>query len=183
MRWRVPGDYFDRMRYGDIPEDPYGHTNVEAQKPWALFLSHPGSKYDFFETAKPPGLLYREINLSRVGINNTPIFTGERYWRYQLSENPVRIGTRDIYREAIQTSELKSIYGFTWKEVRDEKDIEYGIRGGETHVIELKTGNVLAIKRGFVIINEFGGRNGICPKGKDDFFMYDFISKVLKPKS
>lgn len=31
-------------------------------------------------------------------------------------------------------------------------------------------------------MNDFEGRSGICPKDKDDVFVYEFISKVLKPK-
>jgi len=183
MRLRDPRDYFDRIRYGDIPEDPYGHTNVEAQEPWKLFISYGMKKYHFFETLKGPGKTKENVDIERAGLKRVPVFTGEKYWRYQLSENPINNGRFDVYREAVQTSDLKSLYGFTWKEVRDEQDVEYGIRGGETRIIELKTGDVLAIKRGFVIVNEFGGKSGICPKDKEDgFFLYNFISKVLKPK-
>ena len=33
MRPRDPRDYFTRLREGDLPEDPYGHTNAEAKMP------------------------------------------------------------------------------------------------------------------------------------------------------
>ena len=53
MRPRDPRDYFDRLSHGDIPEDPYGHTNVEAQAPQVLFVSPPFVGYLFFENDLP----------------------------------------------------------------------------------------------------------------------------------
>ncbi len=46
MRLRDPRDYFSRLLAGDIPEDPWGHTNVDARSPWGPFVT----KYQYFET-------------------------------------------------------------------------------------------------------------------------------------
>ena len=72
---------------------------------------------------------------------------------------------------------LISDYGFTWKEIRDRWDIFFDVWGGDLLVKNLKTGEVLAIRRGY-----FSFQNGICPRGKDGEITYSFISKVLKPK-
>jgi len=183
MRLRDPRDYFDRMRYGDIPEDPYGHTNVEAQKPWVLFVKNPSGRYQFLETKKAPTMRGYKLNIDYLKFAKRPVFTGQKFWRYELIDEPYTNSGSPMYRQAIQVDDLKSKYGFTWKEVRDEKDKEVGVWGGEISVVDLKNKEVIAIKRGFVLINKYGGRSGICPKDKDDFFIYKFISKVLKPKN
>lgn len=180
MRLRDPRDYFDRMRYGDIPEDPYGHTNLEAQSPWDLFIRNPKERYQFFETKKEPIMKGYELNLEHLKFSEKPLFTGEEYWRYELTDEPYFNGRVYTYTKAAQADTLKSKYGFTWKEVRDEKDKKYGIFSGEIYVIELKTKEILAVKKGFFFLGS--KRRDICPKGKDDYFVYNFISKVLIPK-
>lgn len=181
MRLRDPRDYFDRMRKGDIPEDPYGHTNIEAQKPWQLFVSNPGIKYKYFETTKGPDLKQHDL-YKHLRFAERPIYTGEKFWRYELSDTPYDAGEYLIYREANQVSELKSKYGFTWKGIRNQLDRIFGVWGGEITIKELANNEDLGVKRGFVLVNKFAGKGGICPRDKKDgFFIYDFISKVLKP--
>ncbi|WP_415903891.1 hypothetical protein ACMXYW_09625 [Neptuniibacter sp. QD48_55] len=131
MRLRDPRDYFDRMRYGDIPEDPYGHTNLEAQKPWVLFVRNPSGRYQFLETKKPPIMRGYELNIKYLKFAKKTVFTGQEYWRYELIDQPYINSGSPIYRQAIQIDVLKSKYGFTWKEVGDEKDKAFGVWGGE----------------------------------------------------
>jgi hypothetical protein len=180
MRLRDPRDYFDRMRYGDIPEDPYGHTNLEAQRPWNLFIRNPKERYQFFETKKEPIMRGYELNIEHLKFSEKPLFIGGEYWRYELTDEPYFNGRVYIYTKAAQADTLKSKYGFTWKEVRDEKDKKYGVFSGEIYVIELKTKEILAVKKGFVFLGS--KHSDSCPKGKDDYFVYNFISRVLIPK-
>ena len=74
--------------------------------------------------------------------------------------------------------QLKSQYGFTWKAIDRDYDQMLGVRGGETHIVELKSNEILAIKRGFAFVKQGGG---ICPQGKTEESLYKFVSQVLKP--
>lgn len=178
MRLRDPRDYFDRLRAGDIPEDPWGHTNIDARSPWTAFVAN----YRFFETTKKlPDL---GDNWKRRVFASAPPRTQSRYWRYRLGEQD---GNEYFYRRpgesigrplVIETTEkLESRFGYTWLEVRDKYDRHFGVWGGEMRVVDLQTDEVLAVKRGF-----FDARYKICPKKKGVLFTYDFVSKVLKPK-
>ena len=43
-------DYFDRMRAGDVPEDPYGYRSADSKDPLPFFLGSKG--YRLFEKSK-----------------------------------------------------------------------------------------------------------------------------------
>ena len=47
------------------------------------------------------------------------------------------------------TDSLLSRYGYTWRGIRRPYDREMGIYGGETAVVDLKTGEILGLRRGF----------------------------------
>lgn len=173
MRLRDPRDYFTRLMKGDIPEDPYGHTNWEARNPQTLFVNPNGTKYHFLETTKPPDPSQPSI-ISRVSTNIRP--TGERYWRYSISD---KVDGNDLSVE--QTSVLKSQYGFTWSETRTLLDKLFGVRGGQLIVMNLSNRSILGIRRGFFYQNRFSKEMRICPKGKDVNTTYAFVKKVLQP--
>ena len=42
MRLRDPRFYTDRLRVGDVPEEPWGHTDWVAQNPQTLFVDRSG---------------------------------------------------------------------------------------------------------------------------------------------
>ena len=179
MRPRDPRDYFDRLRKGDIPKDPWGHTNTDARTPWMPFMR----SYEYFETAKDPGL--RPFD-SRIGtmVVERPVYTDQKYWRYSLGEET---GEQYHYRRSdesvnrpvrpIQVSALKSRYGYIWREARDKYDRHFGVWGGELIVKDLENNDVLAVKKGF-----FNSAYKICPQDKDVFYTYEFVKKVLRPK-
>ena len=176
MRPRDPRDYFDRLRYGDIPEDPYGHTNSEAQRPWHVFVSPPTRNYVYLETTKKPNMDGYEYNIGHLKFSSPPKFTGEKYWTYTYDVN----GKFNKY-EAIQTDKLKSKYGFDWRETRDKWDELLGVYEGELIVKELADDDILGVRRGYFYLNNFSKRAGICPKDKNDYSTYTFVSKVLLP--
>lgn len=173
MRVRNPEDYFDRLRKNDIPEDPYGHTNWEAQNPETLFVSKDRG-YSFLETLKPPN-----VNNSRYPVTQleeNPTYKGAQYWRYSLV-------TRDAETLLVaeNVSTLKSKYGFTWREVRSFWDRLFGVWGGELLIIRLNDKKELAIRKGYFYQNWFSRKMRICPKGKDVNSTFLFVSKVLHP--
>ena len=165
-------DYFDRMRQWDIPEDPYGHTNWEAQHPQTLFIGPPWRNYQFFENPL----------LANDGVPS--------YWR-----RPTIIGKKELaakyrrfygYSSVKNTSmiedhvaELNSRYGYTWQGSSDLGYWLFGIHAGETVIRDLRTNEILGEKRGFIRFRPWA----ICPRDKVDDFMYKFISKVLKPSA
>jgi len=180
MRLRDPKDYFDRVRKGDIPEDPFGHTNVEAQRPWILFLRDPDPKdsYLYFETSQPPD--ERLIRLSNFRFENIPQATGEPYWVYRRVHE-ARDDAEHNNISAMQTSQIQSRYGFTWRELRNAWDWVFGVWGGELVAVDVETGEELAIRRGFILWATLSDRTGICPNSKTDMTTGYFLKKVLKP--
>jgi len=180
LRARDPGDYFDRVRQGDIPEDPFGHTNTEAQAPWWPLVggSDSRSAYHFFETTVAPDPQLQALRTFR--FENEPEFTGEKYWIYRrANQSPDNASHNNIIAE--QTSTVRSRYGFTWRESRGFWDRLLGVWGGELVAIDLTTSEELAVRRGFILWATFSDRSGICPRDKGDKRFAMFLKKVLKP--
>lgn len=180
MRLRDPKDYFDRVRKGDIPEDPFGHTNVEAQDPWILFLvsANPAESYKYFETTKPPNP--RLIQSRNFRFENVPEVTGEHYWIYERTHDSLENAEHNNV-SVRQISKIRSRYGFTWREIRSAWDRAFGVWGGETVAVDLDTGEELAIRRGFILWATFSDKTGICPDSKTDMTTGYFVKSVLKP--
>ncbi len=144
-------DYFDRMRAGDIPEDPWGHTNAEAKHPDWLFVNVV-TKYRYLEVASA-----RRHD------------TVTRYFNYDhRTGEPMRVA-HDVRR--------KSSYGFRWQETNVVAHGLFLIYGGQIEVVELSSGSLLGTKRGFVRIHPWR----LCPSDKTEELSYRFVSKVLKP--
>ena len=183
MRPRDPREYFSRLRKGDLMEDPYGHTNREAQRPWYLFLRYPKpGSYSFFETEKGIDLKKYDLYL-KDKFSSRPVYTGEKYWIYKIY-GITRSKSGRSYRRVLsaqQTSELKSKYGFTWRQFQNERDSFFGVIGGELIVKELATNETLGVRRGYFSWPPWSKRGGICPKRKHDNITYEFVSKVLRP--
>ncbi len=183
MRPRDPRDYFSRLRDEDLPEDPFGHTNTEAQGPWTLFLSNIKSKYKYFETTVTPSSFPYADSSKRKTFVETPVNTNEKYWIYfpeKIDYEKNNSTYRQLY-SAKQASELKSKYGFTWQEVRSQWDKFFGVWGGELIVKKLATDETLGIRRGYFFWPVFSKKGAICPKDKSNLITYYFVSKVLIP--
>lgn len=169
MRLRDPRDYFDRLRKGDIPEDPYGHTNWEAQEPQTMFVDHPFRNYEFFENPLPADV--------------KPMVPGAKYRRY--SGLTYRRGDYRPIKPMVEehVAELKSKFGFTWREERTGLDRVLGIRTGIMEVVDLMNGEILARRVGFFIRTPFKHSMDLCPKGTDEDFSYELIVRVVQPKN
>lgn len=192
MRLRDPRDILDRLKDGDIPEDPWGHRDHTAQRPWGSFLYG----YHFFETTLGSPIVLDWSKSNRQWMHEhwlehyiaEPPNVGEgKYWRYSLGKADggdwyySRYSDRKRRPLVIERSdELKSRYGFTWREIRTPTDIKHDVWGGELIIQELRTQKILAIKRGFILRGY-----GSCPKKKDSADYYNhpmnFIEKVLRP--
>lgn len=102
--------------------------------------------------------------------------------------------------QATDREPVQSRYGWTWRGIKRPFDREVGVAGGELAVVDLKTGEILGLRRGFVLgARRLGGPVGwgggnACPeyalmpglgevrrRNKDFDFSFWFINKVLLP--
>lgn len=172
MRLRDPRDYLDRVWARDPPEDPFGHTDWEAQRPGTLFVNPPWMNYRFIEIPLVAGPTddvvapaYFRLSGYQAAMSD-PGFVreyGHAQKRHPMVTEPV--------------SHLRSRFGYSWAETSTKLQLKLGIHRGEQTIVDLATGNYLARKVGFVRLR--GG--GYCPGDKGDTPAYDFVSKVLRP--
>lgn len=153
-------------------EDPYAYSDIETNAPQKLFINPPWWTYKFFEVRKTE---------SASGQESMP-----RYLRYSgYVQKKSQMNVEDV-------DTLKSQYGYTWRGLKRPHDRELGIVGGELIVMDLKSNEVLAVRRGFIRRGDvksnltgvwwLGGH--ICPNYKHaNAYTYEFLSKVLKPTS
>jgi hypothetical protein len=172
-----------------VIEDPYGHSYSESESPAKLFVNYPFNIYRYFEigvvqseSSTPGNRIFRR---SRGYEDRKKTVPGEQ-------GRPKLISIRKpMIRENV--AELKSRYGFTWRGLNRIHDRELGLAGGELMVVDLTTGEVLAVRRGFKF-----GRSGapggvywlrgvVCPPERNlvrrETATYDFVSKVVTPPS
>jgi hypothetical protein len=169
-------------------EDPYGYDGMQVSSQPSLFVAHPFRNYEYFETLTIP------TSLANQADYNPSQDLGLLYWHYS---GHVDGPEPRIKFTVVNKSELQSRYGFTWRGIRVPYDRENGIAGGELLVIDLKSNEVLAMRRGFAFASRISNNQSgiswewayICPmplnkkgepRGKFGF-EYDFISKVLLP--
>jgi hypothetical protein len=175
---------FDRY----VMEDPYGYTNFEATRTEELFVLVAG--YRFFET--PP-------KQKVVAADDA-----KRFHPSMLEAPPTGARVQRFLRDAVQagplrkeySKEIKSRYGFTWRGISRPHDRELAIAGGELIVVDLQTGEVLGVRRGFArsgfVSNSRSGIQWesaeVCPQlrrqpngfDKSGEFSSWFLAKVLR---
>lgn len=187
MRPREQRDYFDSLRSGNLLEDPYGHTNFEAQSPWHLFLRYPKTgkpTYTYLESVQGPDLKkYALYKFYKNDFSKKPEYTNEPYWLYtydslKRSKTGLSYG---VILSAEQISKPKSKYGYTWRQFQNDLDKLFNVYGGELIVKELATDETLGIRRGYFIYSAWPRITGGCPKYKNPNIAFEFISKVLIP--
>ncbi len=200
-RAKEPGRaYSDRY----VMEDPYGYIEAEAGTlghiPW--FVTGPGwrsrkspGSYPVFESPALENDIprmqekYYAASLFQAGPPGKPYLRFSEYDK--LSWKTMRMD---------YTDKLQSRYGWTWRGIRRPHDREVGVAGGELAVVDLKTGEILGLRRGFILgsieagkpVNWFHGN--VCPeyalmpgigkirnRNKDMDFSLWFIDKVLQP--
>jgi hypothetical protein len=173
MRPRDTKDYYDRVRAGDIPPDPYGYVGDVRSSPWGTF-----EDYRFVEMPIEDEKKFR------------PTFRG--HWHPSMLAEPKdgqsvarylpahpkpkdELAKREGVRKEFDVHR-KSNYGYTWRVVDRSLFHIFRIYGGETVVVDLRTGEELAVRRGFMKY----GFYGTCPK--DEWWIRPFIKRVLIPR-
>jgi len=165
-----------------VLEDPYGHTTDESYLVQDTYVQPATGRYQFLE-----------MPLSK------PSSSDKRHRRYYRDEN-AHPGRK--YQTAINgqgafvpyivaettASDMKSLYGYTWRGINRPHDRELGIAGGEIIVLDLQTNEVLAVRRGFMrtgfVRNNLTGVSWLtgpsCPN-RGTNLTFNFIQEVLKP--
>jgi hypothetical protein len=153
-------------------EDPYGYTDAEAIRPHSIFVKK--NRYSYFDFLKDQYSTDELVHFDR----------------YSLKEDAPR-------REFTVETRLgkASRYAYTWRGIQRPHDREMGIAGGELIVLDLETGDVLGVRRGFIRsggVREAGGiwwlGGVVCPvynlrgRSKDFDFLYWFVGRVLRSK-
>lgn len=161
-------DYFDRMAMGNLPEDPWGHTNVEARYPWSLI-----GKYEFVET---PNLIATRPLMSSVmyhdSMKSDPS-PGDKVARFYGYDG------RDLYSFRKEfASHPKSRFGFTWSADRTAIDVFLNVYPGKILIKELDSDETLAVTKGYFRTRPYV----LCPGRRDDFYVLRFMEKVLRPR-
>lgn len=169
-------DYENEDRY--VPEDPFGNKDS-----WAFFQTMSSGKYKFIETKKSPQRdRFREVTPSPRDV----IDQHKGYWRYKrINDKPVH----STVAEAVES--VSARYGITWHGISRSHDREMGIAGGELIIIDMRTAEILAIRRGFAKASgkTKGSHSGIwwltaktCPEAADGQSSgASFITRVLVP--
>ena len=171
MRRREPVSD-DHLKHLYALEDPYAYSDIETDAPEKLFINPPWWNYKFFEVRKV--LRKSEANLPNPYL---------RYSGYVQNRTSMNVE---------EVSVLKSHYGYTWRGIKRPHDRELGIIGGELIVMDLQSGAVLAVRRGYIRSGDIGNSlTGVwwlgghaCPAYRHaNANTYEFLSKVLKPIS
>ena len=197
----------DEYAFGDrwVMEDPYGYMRSErgtlGGMPWMFTGPELISR-------KTPGL-YRYLE-SPILPNDVGLGSKKYYpsWVFQPPPPDKRFARFSGYdSQSRHTASVEytnvpiSHYGITWRGIRRTSDRELGVAGGELAIVELKTGEILGLRRGFVLgqVDPKGpvgwGSGNVCPeyafmpgigsirkRHKDIDFTLWFINKVLIPR-
>jgi hypothetical protein len=163
-------------------EDPYGQVLGEHDRPEDYYVQPAIGKYEFLE-----------MPLTKSSTSAMEKFT--RHYRNETADPGRRFQTAINGRFVIvpyivsktNVSVIKSRYGFTWRGVSRPHDRELGIAGGELIIMDVKTEEVLVVRRGFIRSGWMKNLTGIwwltgqtCPTpgAKREHL---FINQVLKP--
>ena len=127
-------------------EDPYGYVLSDFDLPQDSYIQPAMGKYEFLEMpASDPRTIETTAKFTRYYRDETAYPNR----RYQTAVNGQFVFVPYIVAEA-SVSAIKSRYGFTWRGIPRPYDRELGIVGGELIVLDLKTQEVVAVRRGFI---------------------------------
>lgn len=192
-----------KSRYGI--EDPYGHGQGDVWNRNAPAILIGPAEHHKLSTPN-----FRSVQTPQIRVNIPP--TSHEHYDASLF---VESKPNEKYREFTQESEstlksmksrhmeaLTSDFGFTWRGIRRPYDRELGIAGGEVVVVDLRTNEVLGLRRGFILGNRLVGggmwwlTGTVCPRysqsdelakirrrDKDMDYVMLFLTKVAIPES
>ena len=167
-------------------EDPYGHFSQEVEVVAHDFVSP--RMYQYFEIAVEGRQVMdpiRERSRSDASMLAEPP-PEARIARYFGYDNWSPMPANDMMKLEFDTK-AKARYGFTWRGIKRPFDREMGIAGGELIVLDLRTNEVMGVRRGYAMWNG-GWTNRVCPRygyngGVDKGIRFTswFLLKVARP--
>lgn len=128
-------------------EDPYGYVLSDFDLPQDSYVQPAMGKYEYLEMPADDPKRANEAAAKFKRYYRDETAHPNR--RYQTAVNGQFVFVPYIVAEA-SVSAIKSRYGFTWRSVPRPHDRELGIAGGELIVLDLKTQEVVAVRRGFI---------------------------------
>lgn len=165
-----------------VLEDPYGHTTDESYLVQDSYVQPATGRYQFLEM--PLSILSSAGEQYRRYYRDENAHPGKKY---QTAINGQGVFVPYIVADAT-VSDIKSRYGYTWRGIDRSHDRELGIAGGELIVLDLKTNEVLAVRRGYMrtgfVRNNLTGvwwlTGPSCPN-RGTKLTFKFIQEVLRP--
>jgi hypothetical protein len=171
-----------------VVEDAYGflefYSTEREKRPGLFFIDRSKDSYRYVETAsaEPSGKLRRirhEADLAKLAA----------YFKSKPNEQ----WGEDQFSRVFDVAAFESRYGLTWRGIRRDNDIELGVSGGELAIVDLVTGETLALRRGFAL-DPYANRGAQsqrwwlgssgCPHQRREFStLTGFVRRVLRPKS
>lgn len=165
-----------------VIEAPYFLEVWDSAPAGTLANSLTGYRYFEVSSQQDGRVRYAKARQYDPSMRTLPA-NGERFSRFFKTDGDATLAST----KKIHTDQLLSRYGFTWRGISRHDDRKNGIAGGELAIVELKTREVLAIKRSFKFAPEskiYWAASQICPQDSNDTFRaHEFLTKVLKPTS
>nr|WP_315485524.1 hypothetical protein [uncultured Undibacterium sp.] len=185
-------EYSDRY----VLEDPYSITRESLSAPWDAYVQPLTGKYDFLEmsgTALKKNYFVKNVNEKIDFTKLSDSFV--RFYR-DVKAHPGK--TETSYLEsgpvhlpsivnAVETNKIQAKFGYTWRGLGGASLRESGITGGDQVVVDLRTGEVLALRRSFVFSDLRSGSSSVLWMGAAHCTnalttpTHIFVKKVLKP--
>ncbi len=171
-------NYRQTDRY--VIEAPYFLEVWDSAPAGTLANSLTGYRY-FEVSSQQDGLVrYAKARQYDPSMKTLPA-NDERFSRFFKTDGDATLAST----KKIHTDQLLSRYGFTWRGISRHDDRKNGIAGGELAIVELRTREVLAVKRSFKFktnTRAHWAASQICPQDSNDTFrVHEFLTKVLKP--
>jgi len=176
-------DYAMQDKY--VIEDAYGAHEFQ-------FVSRELSPGRGFFRLEVTNYRHIETSVQAAGEGRTWIRHELRIDRLQdlLSSN-TRKWDEGMFTGIYRVMFPKSVYGITWRGIRRTQDVELGISGGELAIVDMRSGQIVALRRGFAVdgyaVRGASGRHSWlsswgCPvMARDSNSLRAFVINVLQP--
>jgi hypothetical protein len=160
-------------------EDPYDIT--DDPNPQDYLVQPPFGQYQFMESLRTKDEV--EISEPYVRYSRSSAKESKRDYVYMDGNRSHRV-PYIVKQEGVLS--LKSRYGYIWRGIQRPQDRELGIVGGELIVMDLRTNDVLGVRRGFIRSGGVQNLTGIwwlggqvCPV-KKALSSAQFIQRILR---
>lgn len=176
-----PTDY--ELEHLYAVEDPYGHSVGVRDHPEEYFVQPAIGKYQFIEIPLPERSRASEERMYRRFYRDKNAHAGKDY---QTAINGKFVRVPYVVGK-VKVPSSQSRYGYTWRGVGRPHDRRLGIAGGELIILDLRTNEVLAVRRGFVRSGYMRNMTGVwwltAQKCSKESLKTDvqFINQVLRP--